>query len=161
MSVCHPCWCTRALGKHIRTRTSKYFSGKSKAKGKGKGKGKAAEKAPVKVEKTPVRAAAKPKKSTPTRGSSKATKAVKDEETEAPKKAAGKRGWRPGPKVVDQPDAPPPSALPHGAPNCLEGVTVVVTGVLPTLDRDSATEYVKQYGGYVSRSRQTNATSLN
>lgn len=42
--------------------------------------------------------------------------------------------------------------LPQAAPNCLGGLTIVFTGVLPNLDRDTAESVAKQYGARVTKS---------
>lgn len=42
--------------------------------------------------------------------------------------------------------------LPEAAPNCLSGLTIIFTGVLPNLDRDSAESIAKQYGAKVTKS---------
>ncbi|GEQ69914.1 hypothetical protein JCM33374_g3590 [Metschnikowia sp. JCM 33374] len=50
--------------------------------------------------------------------------------------------------------APPRGAveLPEAAPNCLGGLTIVFTGVLPNLDRDASESVAKQYGARVTKS---------
>ncbi|KAF4516406.1 hypothetical protein B566_EDAN008529 [Ephemera danica] len=48
---------------------------------------------------------------------------------------------RPGPANLHSKD------LPEGVPNCLQGLTFVVTGVLDSIDRDEAAELIKGYGG--------------
>ncbi|KAM9913055.1 hypothetical protein OXX69_001969 [Metschnikowia pulcherrima] len=42
--------------------------------------------------------------------------------------------------------------LPEAAPNCLSGLTIVFTGVLPNLDRDASETVAKQYGARVTKS---------
>lgn len=42
--------------------------------------------------------------------------------------------------------------IPEAAPNCLGGLTIVFTGVLPGLDRDAAEAVAKQYGAKVTKS---------
>lgn len=52
-------------------------------------------------------------------------------------------------------NVPPPSGLaelPEAAPNCLGGLTIVFTGVLPGLDRDAAESLAKRYGAKVTKS---------
>lgn len=54
-----------------------------------------------------------------------------------------------------QQNVAPPSGdieLPEGAPNCLGGLTIVFTGVLPSLDRDAAESIAKRYGAKVTKS---------
>lgn len=49
---------------------------------------------------------------------------------------------------------PPPSGnveLPDAAPNCLGGLTIVFTGVLPNLDRDASESVAKRYGARVTK----------
>lgn len=50
--------------------------------------------------------------------------------------------------------APPSGSLelPEAAPNCLTGLTIVFTGVLPNLDRDAAESVAKRYGAKVTKS---------
>lgn len=42
--------------------------------------------------------------------------------------------------------------LPEAAPNCLGGLTIVFTGVLPNLDRDASESVAKEYGARVTKS---------
>lgn len=52
-------------------------------------------------------------------------------------------------------NVPPPSGnvqLPEAAPNCLSGLTIVFTGVLPNLDRDESEAAAKRYGARVTKS---------
>ncbi|ODV95932.1 hypothetical protein PACTADRAFT_75131 [Pachysolen tannophilus NRRL Y-2460] len=54
-----------------------------------------------------------------------------------------------------QESLPQPSGsreIPKGRPNCLNGLTVVFTGVLPTLDRPQAEQLAAQYGAKVTKS---------
>jgi len=54
-----------------------------------------------------------------------------------------------------QTDLPPSSGsieIPEGAPNCLTGLTMVFTGVLPNLPRDDAENLAKKYGAKVTKS---------
>lgn len=45
-----------------------------------------------------------------------------------------------------------PSDFPEGAPNCLLGLTIVFTGVLPTIERGAAESLAKRYGARVTKS---------
>lgn len=49
--------------------------------------------------------------------------------------------------------APPSGSLelPEAAPNCLSGFTIVFTGILPNLDRDTAESVAKRYGAKVTK----------
>ena len=40
----------------------------------------------------------------------------------------------------------------RGGENCLEGLTIVITGVLESLDRDEAKTLIARYGGKVTTS---------
>lgn len=42
-------------------------------------------------------------------------------------------------------------SIPEAAPNCLSGLTIVFTGVLPTLDRDASENMAKKYGAKVTK----------
>lgn len=42
--------------------------------------------------------------------------------------------------------------IPEAQPNCLAGLTIVFTGVLPTLDRDALENLAKKYGAKVTKS---------
>lgn len=42
--------------------------------------------------------------------------------------------------------------VPTGVPGCLEGLKIVVTGVLDSLERDEAEDLIKRYGGTVAKS---------
>lgn len=57
-------------------------------------------------------------------------------------------------KNKQQTVAPPTGSadLPEAAPNCLGGLTIVFTGVLPNLERDAAESVAKQYGAKVTKS---------
>eukprot|EP00466_Bigelowiella_natans_P015023 jgi/Bigna1/66835/fgenesh1_pg.2_\ len=49
--------------------------------------------------------------------------------------------------------APPKAGqkeIPEGKPNCLQGLTFVITGTLDSLERDEAGDLIKQYGGRVT-----------
>lgn len=45
-----------------------------------------------------------------------------------------------------------PSDFPEGSPNCLLGLTIVFTGVLPTIERGAAESLAKRYGARVTKS---------
>ena len=47
-----------------------------------------------------------------------------------------------------------------GAPNCLQGLVFVPTGVLESLDREETSELIKKYGGKVTSSLSRNTTYL-
>ncbi|CCE84036.1 Piso0_004638 [Millerozyma farinosa CBS 7064] len=53
-------------------------------------------------------------------------------------------------------DGPVPSGgvadVPEAKPNCLSGLTIIFTGVLPNLDRNDAENLAKQYGAKVTKS---------
>lgn len=52
-------------------------------------------------------------------------------------------------------NVPPPTGdidLPEAAPNCLGGLTIVFTGVLPSLDRGAVEALAKRYGAKVTKS---------
>lgn len=54
-----------------------------------------------------------------------------------------------------QQNVPPPTGdidLPEAAPNCLGGLTIVFTGVLPSLDRGAVENLAKRYGAKVTKS---------
>ncbi len=42
-----------------------------------------------------------------------------------------------------------PQELPRGHPDCLTGKTFVVTGVLDSLKREEAADFIKRHGGKV------------
>ncbi|CUM66481.1 uncharacterized protein PRCAT00004146001 [Priceomyces carsonii] len=42
--------------------------------------------------------------------------------------------------------------IPEAAPNCLSGLTIVFTGVLPNMDRDTSENVAKKYGAKVTKS---------
>ena len=50
------------------------------------------------------------------------------------------------------PANPGSKPIPEGKPNCLSGLTFVITGELDSLYRDQAQDLVKQYGGKVTTS---------
>ncbi|KAG7726831.1 hypothetical protein KL933_003114 [Ogataea haglerorum] len=52
-------------------------------------------------------------------------------------------------------EAPAPTGdrvLPEGRPNCLNGLTIVFTGILPTIDRDECVRIASKYGARVTKS---------
>ncbi|CCH41183.1 Replication factor C subunit 1 [Wickerhamomyces ciferrii] len=48
--------------------------------------------------------------------------------------------------------------IPEGAPNCLTGLTIVFTGVLPNIPRDDAEGIAKKYGAKVTKSISSKTT---
>ncbi|CAM2710786.1 unnamed protein product [Rotaria socialis] len=48
------------------------------------------------------------------------------------------------------PDAPGSKEIPQGADGCLKSLTFVITGVLPSLERDECTKIIQYYGGRVT-----------
>lgn len=48
----------------------------------------------------------------------------------------------------------------QGAPNCLSGLTIVVTGVLESLHREEAEELIKKYGGKATKSVSRNTSYI-
>ena len=96
---------------------------------------------------------AKTTKTTKTTGRAKKTAAPKEKEpaenaTVTKRKVTG--GYRP---QWLGPERDPPKhglkAIPVGAPNCLENVSFVLTGLNESLTRDEATELIKKYGGVI------------
>lgn len=55
-------------------------------------------------------------------------------------------------KQLNVPQPTGVAELPEAAPNCLGGLTIVFTGVLPGLDRDAAETIAKRYGAKVTKS---------
>ena len=54
------------------------------------------------------------------------------------------------PEPSDKPGIKNP--IPEGSPGCLEGITFVITGTLPSLKRDDAKKLIEKYGGKLSSS---------
>ena len=52
------------------------------------------------------------------------------------------------------------SNLGQGLPNCFKGMSFVVTGVLPSLDREDAQTLIEQYGGQFRKSVSGKTTYL-
>ncbi|KAG4072206.1 hypothetical protein HA402_007616 [Bradysia odoriphaga] len=50
------------------------------------------------------------------------------------------------------PSLPGSKEIPKGKPNCLNGLTFVLTGVYESLERDEAADIIKEYGGKVTTS---------
>ncbi|CAF4337324.1 unnamed protein product, partial [Adineta steineri] len=48
------------------------------------------------------------------------------------------------------PDAPGSKDIPQGAEGCLKLLTFVITGVLPSLERDECKRIIESYGGRVT-----------
>jgi replication factor C subunit 1 len=48
------------------------------------------------------------------------------------------------------PDAPGTKDIPQGAEGCLKSLTFVITGVLPSLERDECKKIIESYGGRVT-----------
>ena len=55
-------------------------------------------------------------------------------------------------KNREGPRNPGSKEIPKGAPNCLEGLTFVITGVLESLERTEAQSIIERYGGKVTQS---------
>lgn len=59
---------------------------------------------------------------------------------------------------------PPPllgqKERPVGKPNCLQGFDFLLTGVLPSIERDDCHDLIKQYGGTISKSVTKKLTHL-
>lgn len=51
-----------------------------------------------------------------------------------------------------EPQKGPPREIPTARSNCLNGLTIVFTGVLPTLDRETCERLASQYGARVTKS---------
>jgi replication factor C subunit 1 len=49
---------------------------------------------------------------------------------------------------------------PRGHPDCLAKLTFVISGVLDSMMRDQATEYIKRHGGRVTTSVSSKTTFL-
>ncbi|XP_064652761.1 replication factor C subunit 1-like [Lineus longissimus] len=92
---------------------------------------------PPKAKETPKTSPGKP---TSTNTSPKATPGTSE------KNRAAYRNYlhREGPRALGTKE------IPEGAPNCLEDLTFVVTGVLESLERDEAKSLVEKYGGKVT-----------
>lgn len=104
-------------------------------------------------EKKPAKTAS-PKKAPETSGKRERETAKVNEEKEDTPKKKGKPGgaaWR---SFKDR--APPPMLgmkdLPQGKPYCLYGKVFVITGILESLDRDTAASLIEEYGGDVAKS---------
>ena len=52
------------------------------------------------------------------------------------------------------------SSLSEGEPNCLQGMSFVVTGVLPSLNREDAQRLIEKYGGLFRKSVSGKTTYL-
>ncbi|CCD24960.1 replication factor C subunit 1 NDAI_0E01440 [Naumovozyma dairenensis CBS 421] len=57
-----------------------------------------------------------------------------------------------GATTGEEVDAEAPPDFPEGQPNCLLGLTIVFTGVLPNLEREVAESIAKRYGARVTKS---------
>jgi len=66
--------------------------------------------------------------------------------------AAKKKKWTPGFKRRDDPPLRGQTMIPMANPYCLSGMRFVITGQLPSLTRDEASDLIKQYGGRVTGS---------
>ncbi|XP_037513420.1 replication factor C subunit 1 [Rhipicephalus sanguineus] len=114
-------------------------------------------KVPEKTERvTPGKQAAKKEKPAPAK-----EKVPKEEKPAAATVPAFRRGNaasyqsylnREGPRLLGTRD------IPEGAPGCLKGVTLVVTGVLECIERDDAKELLERCGAKVTQSVSRNTT---
>ena len=64
----------------------------------------------------------------------------------------------PPPKAHETTQAP--RKLPEGPEDCLSKFTVVITGVLPTMERDDMVDFIRQHGGRVTGSISSRTTHL-
>ncbi|XP_057372530.1 replication factor C subunit 1-like [Daphnia carinata] len=55
---------------------------------------------------------------------------------------------------------PGSKSIPEGAPGCMTGLTIVVTGVLESLQREEAEDLVKKYGGKATKSVSKNTSYI-
>ncbi|KAL3195830.1 hypothetical protein MRX96_015717 [Rhipicephalus microplus] len=116
-------------------------------------------KVPEKTERvTPGKQAARKEKPAPAK-----EKVPKEEKPAAAAAPAFRRGNaanyqsylnREGPRLLGTRD------IPEGAPGCLKGVTLVVTGVLECIERDDAKELLERCGAKVTQSVSRNTTYL-
>lgn len=60
-----------------------------------------------------------------------------------------KRKWYPGMSRTAPPNAGS-KEIPEGKPNCLLGLTFVITGTMDSLEREEAEDLIKRYGGRVT-----------
>jgi hypothetical protein len=103
------------------------------------------------VEELPNKSPAKTPKQ-PEKKRSAPSSATKDGEAEEGEQKKKKSYWEM--KKEMEARGPPPmkgqKPLPEGKPNCLEGLTFVLSGVLDSLERDDASDLIKKYGGRVT-----------
>lgn len=96
----------------------------------------------------------KKKKKTPSSSSSSSSSTTKTTTTPNKRVYRDFSKKRPGPlKKRENP-------LPVGAPTCLQGNTFVITGILNTLEREEAEEYIKDHGGQVRKAMSGKTTFL-
>ena len=79
--------------------------------------------------------------------------------TPPPKDPNAKFNWRAAKGGPAPPPNPSNADLPEGEEGCLEGMTIVFTGVLQTIEREAAQALVKRYGGKVT-GQPSSKTSL-
>ena len=56
------------------------------------------------------------------------------------------------PGKIDKPPLYGKKIIPEGTPECLKGITFVVSGILPSLTRDDFKKLIEKYGGNVMSS---------
>ena len=69
------------------------------------------------------------------------------------------QAWAPGDSRAVPPNKGNKEA-PRGPNDCLEGVTIVISGVLDSMERDEAEDYIKRHGGKVTGSVSGKTTYL-
>ncbi|KAG7155024.1 Replication factor C subunit 1-like [Homarus americanus] len=95
-----------------------------------------------------------PKKTEDDRESTEADSTPQDEKKKHARASYMKFLQRPGPAN------PGSKLLPEGAPECLQGLVFVLSGVFDSLDREEAIDLIKKYGGKVTTSLSRNTTYL-
>ena len=73
--------------------------------------------------------------------------------------ASKKRKLEDPPSKIQETTAAP-RKLPEGPEDCLSKFTVVITGVLPTMERDDMVDFIRQHGGRVTGSISSRTTHL-
>lgn len=69
-------------------------------------------------------------------------------------------GWQGGGGADKMPENHGNVEYPRGHPDCLAKVTIVISGILDSMMRDEATEYIKRHGGRVTSGVTGNTTFL-
>ena len=146
----------KSENKKIKTETNKTKENKDSSKTPNKSKNKKDQRSyDIVVEKkTPIK-----KEENTSEGSSDLNQSINSPADPLEKKKQNAAAYK---KFLSRsgPRNPGSKPIPEGSPECLKGMTFVMTGVMESLDREEASGLIKKYGGKVTTSVSKNTSYL-